>query len=125
MKRRYIRMILAGLAFVAWGCRGDPTAQFRSGPASLSLSINFGFLGVGKTGPVLVVAQDAQLNPVPLDPINATSANPAVATVAPDASRQFPDGVTHPFVITGVAAGTTTVTFAGGGVKDSVVVNVQ
>jgi len=125
MRQRYIGMILAGLVFAAWGCRGDPTAQLRSGPASLSLSINFGFLGVGKKGPVLVVAQDAQLNPVPLDPINATSANPAVATVAPDTSRHFPDGVTHPFAVTGVAAGTTIVTFAGGALKDSVIVTVQ
>ncbi len=125
MKQRYIGAILAGLAFAAWGCRGDPTATFRSGPALLSLSINFGFLEVGKQGPVLVVARDAQLNPVPLDPINATSADPTVATVAPDASRQFPDGVTHPFLVTGVAAGKTTVTFTGGAFKDSVVVTVQ
>jgi|SRR2546421_5183114 len=125
MSRRYIGVILAGLVFAAWACRGDPTAEFRSGPASLSLSLNFGSIEVGKQGPVLVVARDAQLNPVPLDPINATSADPTIATVAPDASRQFPDGVTHPFVITGVAAGTTTVTFAGGGVNDAVVVNVQ
>src|SRR5689334_21865252 len=119
MKQRYIGMILAGLVFAAWGCRGDPTAQFRSGPASLSLSINFGLLDVGKQGPVLVVARDAQLNPVPLDPINATSASATVATVAADTSRHFPDGVTHPFLITGVAAGTTTVTFTGGAFKDS------
>src|SRR5437870_1500958 len=63
MKQRYIGAILAGLAFAAWGCRGDPTATFRSGPALLSLSINFGFLEVGKQGPVLVVARDAQLIP--------------------------------------------------------------
>ncbi len=80
---------------------------------------------MGKEGPVLVVARDAQLNPIPLDPINATSAQPTVATVAPDTSRHFPDGAIHPFLVTGVAAGTTTVTFTGGGLKDSVVVTVQ
>ena len=57
MRRRYIGTILAGLAFAAWACRGDPTAELRSGPATLSLSINFGALDVGKKGPVLVVAR--------------------------------------------------------------------
>jgi len=125
MRRRYIGTILAGLAFAAWACRGDPTAELRSGPATLSLSINFGALEVGKKGPVLVVARDAQLNPIPLDPINATSADQTIATVAADTSRHFADGATHPFLITGVAAGTTTVTFTGGALKDSVVVTVQ
>ena len=80
---------------------------------------------MGKKGPVLVVARDAQLNPIPLDPINATSADQTIATVAADTSRHFADGATHPFLITGVAAGTTTVTFTGGALKDSVVVTVQ
>src|SRR5438046_10368557 len=99
MRRRYIGTILAGLAFAAWACRGDPTAELRRGPATLSLSINFGALDVGKKGPVLVVARDAQLNPTPLDPINATSADQSIATVPAATAPHFAYGATHSSLI--------------------------
>jgi hypothetical protein len=126
MKPRHIGAILAGLAFAAWACKGDPTAGLRGGPTSLTVVPEVVFIDPGATKSIEVSARDAQLNPVVLD-VTATSAAPAIATVAVDTTRPFPDASRHAFIVTGVGAsgGSTVVRFQGGSLKDSSIVNIN
>ena len=123
MKRQYMRALCAASAFAALACAKDPTASLRTGPSVLSLTPTVSFVDPGKTVSLVVVARDAQLNPVPVV-LSATSANPGTATVEVDTARVFPDGATQGFVVTGVALGQTTVTVTGGGLTGMVTVNV-
>jgi len=123
MKRQYMRAVCAAFAFAALACAGDPTKALRTGPFLLSLQPTLTFVDLGKTVSLVVVARDEQLNPVPLT-ITATAANPAIATVEVDTARHFPDGATQGFLVTGVSLQHTKVTVTGGGLTDSVVVDV-
>jgi hypothetical protein len=122
MKPGLIGVILVGAALAA-ACKGDPTADLRGGPASLSVSPNVVFVDPAASKSIEVVARDAQLNPVVLD-VTATSASPAVATVAVDTTRPFPDASRHAFIVKAVGASkaTTVIHIQGGSVSDSAIV---
>ena len=123
MKRLHQGAILAATAFVAWTCRGDPTASLRSGPKSLSINPDVMFIAEGEARGIEVRALDDQLNAVAV-PISATSSNTAVATVVFDSGQVSPDAARNTFVVTAVAPGQATVNLSGGGLTDAAVVNV-
>ena len=126
MKRLYIGAVLAGLAFAAGACKGDPTASLRTGPASFTITPTQTFINTGDTVSLVVVVRDAQLNPVALD-VSATSSNTAVATVFVDTARVFVDGATHAFRIAGkgTSGQSTSIQITGGSLKDSALVNIN
>jgi hypothetical protein len=126
MKPRHIGAILAGLAFAASACKGDPTADLRGGPAALSVTPQVLFLDPGASKSVEVEAVDAQLNPVVLDVTPAT-ADQAVATVVVDDTRPFPDASRHAFIVTaaGTSGQSTVIRFQGGSLRDSTIVTIN
>jgi hypothetical protein len=118
--------VLAACAFATSTCKGDPTASLRTGPAFLTVMPSTILVDAGASVPLVVVARDAQFNPIAVD-VAATSANSAVATVAPDAERVFPDGATHAFVVevVGASGDSTYLRFTGGGLRDSTLVAIN
>jgi hypothetical protein len=123
MKPLYIGAVSVTLTVIAWGCKGDPTADLRNGPSDMQVVPGQIFADQGKATAVVAVVVDEQTNPVAVD-ITATSADVTVATVAADTTRPAADGARHAFVITALAPGHTRVTLTGGGISDSVPVSV-
>jgi hypothetical protein len=104
-------------------CKGDPTADLRGGAAILSLNPDLMFIDQGATKGLEVVVRDEQLNPVAAE-VTATSANPAVVTVAPDTIVPSADGARHNFNVTAVGPGQERIIVSSSGVTDTVVVTV-
>jgi len=75
---------------------------------------------------LVVVARDAQLNPIQAT-VTASSANTAVATIEPDTSRIFPDGATYAFLVhvVGVSGDSTHIAFSGASVQANATVTVN
>jgi|SRR5690242_5336752 len=124
MKRQHIGAVLAGAAFAALACRGDPTSSLRGGPKFVDLSSNVMFLGVGDGKPLQVTIRDEQLNPVAVD-VSVSSKATGIATVAADTTLPFPNGDTHNFIVTAVGLGTTYIVVTAAGLRDSTEVIVQ
>ena len=124
MKGSTIGAILVGLACAAAACKGDPTADLRGGPTSLSLTPNIMFIDNGATKSLAVQALDAELNPIDFL-VGAEAVDPSVATATFD--RVLPNNTTNVFNVTGVgASGTSTyIRVHGGSLKDSVLVTIN
>lgn len=123
MKRQHIGAVLAGAAFAALACRGDPTASLRGGAKFVDVSATVMFIDVGAGKPISVVVRDEQQNPLAADVAVATL-NAGVATVVEDTSIPSPNGTEHNFIISGVAPGATKIVVTSGGLADSVAVSV-
>ncbi|HMG17593.1 MAG TPA: hypothetical protein VK573_02620 [Gemmatimonadales bacterium] len=123
MKRLVFRSVVAMVFLAAAGCKGDPTADLRGGPAVLSLSPNLMFIDKGASKEFEVVVRDEQLNPVAA-PVTVTSTNPAVFTVAADSEVPSPDNAHYLFIVNAVANGQAKIAVNGGGVADTATVNV-
>lgn len=123
MKSLYITVVCAALASGTWACKGDPTADLRGGPASVSLVPGLIFLDEGKATSLLVAVRDEQLNTLAAD-ITVMSADPTVATVEIDTTRPVVDGARHSYVVSAAAPGHTKLNVTGGGLSDTVAVSV-
>ena len=126
MKPRLIGAILVGAAVAASACKGDPTANLRNGAAALSVTPSTVVVDPGTVVPVVVVVQDAQLNPL-IGDVTASTSDAALATVAVDTSRHFPDASTHAFNVTtvGLDGGQPLINFATGSVTTPLVVKLN
>jgi hypothetical protein len=123
MKRQHIGAVLAGAAFAALACRGDPTASLRGGAKFVDISASVMFIDAGSGKPVSVVVRDEQQNPLAVD-VTVNTVNAAVATVVADTTIPSPNGSEHNFIVTGVAPGQTKLVVQGGGVSDTATINV-
>lgn len=121
------RLELCSVAVVllaAAGCKGDPTADLRTGVSSLALNPDVMFIDAGSTKAFDVEPRDQQLNPIAA-PVTVTSTNTAIATVVPDSTLTSADGAHFNFIVTGVAKGTTMLVATAAGVSDTATVTVQ
>jgi hypothetical protein len=123
MKSLYLAVVCTAVVSGTWGCKGDPTADLRGDPKSISLVPGLIFIDQGKSTSLLAAARDEQLNTVAGD-VTATSAAAGVATVVVDSTRPAADGARYAFVVTGVAPGHTTLSVHAGALTDSVPVSV-
>src|SRR5262245_16207071 len=98
MKRLFLGAVMAAGICMGAACKGDPTAATREGTGMLSLTPTDILADPGTAVALVVVARDAQLNPIQAT-VTASSANTAVATIEPDTSRIFPDGATYAFLV--------------------------
>jgi len=115
----HIGAVCATVAVLAWGCKGDPTADLRGGPNAIQAVPSQIFVDSGKAVSLVVSVQDAQLNPLAVD-VAVQSADAAIASVAVDTTRPAVDGARHAFVVTALKAGQTTLNVSGGGLSESV-----
>lgn len=123
MKRLDFRSVVVVLLAAAAGCKGDPTADLRTGVNSVALNPDLMFIDEGSTKAFEVVVRDKQLNPV-ASPVTVTSSDAGVFTVAPDSSVPSADGAHHEFLITAVGTGQAAVRVSAGGVSDSATITV-
>lgn len=123
MKRQHIGAVLAGAAFAALACRGDPTSSLRGGAKFVDISAAVMFIDAGSGKPVSVVVRDEQQNPLAVD-VTVNMVNTAVATVAADTTVPSPNGSEHNYIVTAVAPGQTKLVVQGGGVADTATINV-
>jgi hypothetical protein len=123
MKLQHIGAVLAGAAFAAMACRGDPTGSLRGGAKFVDVSATIMFIDAGGGKPVSVVVRDEQQNPLAATVTTATL-NAGVATVVEDTTIPSPNGSEHNYIITGVAPGATKVVFSSSGLADTVAVSV-
>lgn len=123
MKRLDLRSVVVVILAAAAGCKGDPTADLRTGVNSLALNPDLMYIDQGTTKGFEVVARDQQLNPVAAS-VTVTSADQAVVTVAPDNSVPSADGAHFDFVVTAVGAGQTKLVASASGVSDTATVTV-
>jgi hypothetical protein len=124
MKRLDFRTVVA-VAFlaVAVGCKGDPTADLRTGVSLLSLNPNLMFIDKGTTKGFEVVVRDQQLNPVAA-PVTVTSNNVAVFTVEPDMAVPSADNAHYNFIVTAVTTGQAKLIASADGVTDTATISV-
>lgn len=118
MKRLDFRTLVVVLLAAALGCKGDPTADLRTGVSQLALNPDLMFIDQGTTKPFEVVARDQQLNPVAAE-VTLTSLDQAVVTVAVDSSVPSADNAHHDFIVTAVSVGQTKIVATSGGVSDT------
>ncbi len=123
MKRLDFRSVVVVLLAAAAGCKGDPTADLRTGVSSISLNPDLMYIDQGATKGLEVVARDQQLNPIPTA-MTVTSADPAVVKVAIDTSIPSADGAHFDFIVTAVAPGLAKVVASANGVSDTAIVTV-
>jgi len=123
MKRLDFRSVVVVLLAAAGGCKGDPTADLRTGVSQLALNPDLMFIDQGATKPFEVVVRDQQLNPVAAD-VTVTSLNPSLATVAVDSSVPSADNAHHDFIVTAVAPGVAKLVATAGAVSDTAEVTV-
>jgi len=123
MKRLDFRSVVVVLLAAAAGCKGDPTADLRTGVSSISLNPDLMYIDQGSTKGLEVVARDQQLNPIATE-LTVTSADPAIVTVALDSSIPSADGAHFDYIVKAVGPGQTKVIAAAAGVSDSLSVTV-
>ncbi len=123
MKRLDFRSVVVVLLAAAAGCKGDPTADLRTGVSSLAMNPDLMFIDDGASKPFEVVVRDQQLNPVAAE-VTVTSSDAAVFTVAPDTTVPSADGAHHDYIITAVGTGQAVVRVSSGGVADSATITV-
>jgi hypothetical protein len=123
MKRLDFRTVVVVLLAAAVGCKGDPTADLRTGASKLSLNPDLMYIDQGSTKPFDVTIRDEQLNPV-AGTVEVTSSDAAVLTVAPDEVATSADGAKHSFIVTAVGPGQARLLASAGSVHDSALVTV-
>jgi hypothetical protein len=123
MKPQHIGAVLAGAAFAALACRGDPTGSLRGGPKSIDVSAAVMFIDAGSGKPISVVVRDEQQNPLAAD-VTVSTVSGAIATVAADTTIPSPNGSEHNFIVTGVAPGQTKLVVQSGGLADTATLNI-
>lgn len=123
MKRLDFRTVVVVLLAAAVGCKGDPTADLRTGVNSLSLIPDLMFIDQGTTKPFEVIVRDEQLNPVAAT-VEVTSLSPTVVTVEPDESVPTADSAHYNFLVDAVGAGQAMVVATAGGVSDTATITV-
>jgi len=124
MKRLDSCSVIVVLLAAAAGCKGDPTADLRTGVRSLALNPDVMFSDAGTTKAFDVEARDQQLNPIATE-ITVTSTNPAIATVKPDSTVPSADGAHFNFIVTAIAPGQTKLVATASGVSDTASVTVR
>ncbi len=97
MKRLDSCSVIVVLLAAAAGCKGDPTADLRTGVSSLALNTE----------------------------ITVTSTDPAIATVKPDSTVPSADGAHFNFIVTAIAPGQTKLVATASGVSDTASVTVR
>ena len=123
MKRLDLRSVVVVILAAAAGCKGDPTADLRTGVNTLALNPDLMYIDQGSTKGFEVVARDQQLNPVAAA-VTVTSADEAVVTVAPDTSVPSADGAHFDYIVTAVGPGQTKLVASASGVSDTATVTV-
>jgi hypothetical protein len=124
MKRLDFRTVVAVVFLaVAVGCKGDPTADLRTGVSLLSLNPNLMFIDKGTSKGFEVVVRDQQLNPVAA-PVTVSSTDVAVFTIEPDTAVPSADNAHHSFIVTAVGTGQAKLIASAGGVIDTATVSV-
>ncbi|HEV2672119.1 MAG TPA: hypothetical protein VGU74_13575 [Gemmatimonadales bacterium] len=123
MKRLDFRSVVVVLLAAAAGCKGDPTADLRTGVSSLSLNPDLMYIDQGSSKALEVVPRDQQLNPIASE-VTVTSADPAIVTVAIDSAVPSADGAHFDYIVTAVGPGQTKVIASTAGVSDSLTVTV-
>ena len=122
MKRLDFRTVCVVLLAAA-GCKGDPTADLRTGLNSLEMNPDLMFIDQGTSKGFEVVARDQQLNPVAAS-VTVTSVDPNVVTVEPDTSVPSADNAHFDYIVSAVGAGQTQLVASSGGVSDTAIVTV-
>jgi hypothetical protein len=126
MKRQSLVLLaVAVLSAGAVGCFSDPTSGLRSGPSVMSLQYTVVHMAVGDSLTFNATVLDKQGNTYPATGATFTSASTAVARAGIDNSLIIPDNYYVRGYITGVAAGSTTVTVTARGVSAKATVTVQ
>ena len=123
MKRLDFRSVVVVLLAAAAGCKGDPTADLRTGVNSLSLIPDLMFIEEGTTKPFEVIVRDQQLNPVAAS-VEVTSLSPAIVTVEVDSSVPSADNAHYNFLVDAVGPGQVMLVATAGGVSDTATVTV-
>jgi len=123
MKRLDFCSVVVVLLAAAAGCKGDPTADLRTGVNSLALNPDLMFIDEGTTKAFEVVPRDQQLNPVAAQ-ITVTSLDPNVITVAIDTTVPSADNAHFDYVVTAIAPGQTRIVASSGGISDTASVTV-
>jgi hypothetical protein len=123
MKRLDFCSLVVVLLAAAAGCKGDPTSDLRKGVSQLGLNPDLMFIDSGTTKSFEVVPRDQQLNPV-ATAVTVTSSDPAIMTVAPDATSPSADNARQSFIVTAVAPGETQLVVTAAGVTSSATVTV-
>jgi len=123
MKRLDFRTVVVVLLAAAAGCKGDPTADLRTGVSSISLNPDLMYIDQGSTKGLEVVARDQQLNPI-ATAVTVTSADPTIVTVAVDSSIPSADGAHFDYIVTAVGPGQTKLVATAAGVSDTASVTV-
>jgi hypothetical protein len=123
MKRLDFRSVVVVLLAAAAGCKGDPTADLRTGVSSVSMNPDLMFIDIGASKAFEVVVRDQQLNPVAAE-VTVTSSDAAVFTVEADTSVPSADGAHHDFIVNAVGTGQARVRVSAAGVSDSASITV-
>jgi len=123
MKRLDFRTVGVVLLAAAVGCKGDPTADLRTGVNSLSLIPDLMFIDQGTTKPFEVIVRDQQLNPVAAS-VEVTSLSPAIVTVEVDSSVPSADNAHHNFLVDAIGSGQAMLVATAGGVSDTATITV-
>jgi len=123
MKRLDCRTVVVVLLAAAGGCKGDPTADLRTGVSQLALNPDLMFIDEGTTKAFEVVVRDQQLNPVSAD-VTVSSLDQGIVTVAIDSAVPSADNAHHDFIVTAGSLGQTRLVATSGGVTDTALVTV-
>ena len=124
MRSQHIGAICTVLALTALTCKGEgPIASGRGVPASLSVTPDRFYLDTGKTGALIVIVRDEQLNPLAAD-VSITSSAGATATVVVDTTSPATDGSVHKYVVSALSPGRASLKVTSSGLTDSSVVSV-
>jgi hypothetical protein len=120
MTRRFFGICgaLTGLALLGVGCIDDPLADLDGGPAALVTSHSALQLSQGEAFPVTVTVVDGRSTPLQVA-VTAASCDAAV-TAAPDPAYDPVPPTSARFIVTGVGAAGSCVTFSGGGLSEQV-----
>lgn len=124
MKRLDFCLVAMVLVFGAVAsCKGDPTADLRTGPSRIDFSPNLMFVDSGDARTLIVTVRDAQLNPVS-SPVEVTTTAPGIFTVALDTTSPSADGARFTYIVTANAPGEASLVASTGGLSDTAVVTV-
>ena len=115
--------IIVAAALVA-GCKKDPTADLAGKPALLNVAPNQLTMAVGDSANVAARILDQTFTPLQ-GVVSASSATGGVASIGPASAPADPTGTQTVFTVRALAAGTTTITFTGGGLTSTAGVTVQ